>query len=1004
LYITSENGGGDIDHPQLRVYAPSTAVNAAPTAVALTNQVTSIDENTSTASRIKIADVNVTDDGLGTNHLYLTGPDAGFLEVDNTGLYIKAGTVLDYETKTSYTATVNVDDPSVGGNPDAVSSPFTLNVNNVVNENPGHPVLYISEVAPWSSGNSPVAADWFEVTNTGTTAVDITGWKMDDSSNAFGNAVALTGITSIAAGESVIFVETTGNTLDTVKSAFINTWFGGNAPAGLQVGGYGGSGVGLSTGGDAVNLYNAAGQLQAGVSFGSSAAGPFESFDNSQGLNNSTIADLSAVALHGAFAAANDGQEIGSPGTVGKVFISEVAPWASGNSPGMADWFEVTNSSAFAVDITGWKMDDNSQSFAAAAALSGITSIGAGESVIFIETSNLAAAKAGFLNTWFGSNPPPNLQIGSYSGSGVGLSTSSDAVNLYNASGVLEASVNFAASPAGPYPTFDNAAGLNNATISQLSANGVHGGFTAVNDALETGSPGGIAVVNAPPVASDDSLSNIAEDSGARSISFSSLLGNDKAGPANESAQALTIIAVGNAVGGSVAIQGSNVIFTPTADYNGPASFDYTVQDNGTSYGVSHFLTDVGTASFAITPVNDLPVITSPSGFFLPENHTAAGTVTATDGDHDALTFSLSGGADEALFTITGAGDLSFINPPDFETPLDAGHDNVYQVEVAANDGSGTLVTQLISVTVTDVAEAGLTVKGGNGDDVLNGTAGNDIVNAGNGADQIDAGDGSDNVSGGNGDDVIAAGHGDDTVNAGNNDDSVDGGLGNDNLGGSNGNDSLDGGDGNDSVDGGTGNDVLDGGTGNDILAGGNGTDLISAGDGDDSASGDDGNDVVNGDAGDDILAGGNGNDQLDGGTGNDTLSGEDGADKLSGGDGDDVLSGGNGKDVLTGGIGADIFVFGPPGVSGGDEVTDFLHGTDRLEFSAADLGLAAGTLDAADLVFGTKATDHHGEFVYNQVNGKLSWDADGVGGAAAVAVATLDTHDALDHADFLLI
>ena len=32
--------------------------------------------------------------------------------------------------------------------------------------------LAITEVAPWSSGNSPVAADWFEVTNFGTTAID----------------------------------------------------------------------------------------------------------------------------------------------------------------------------------------------------------------------------------------------------------------------------------------------------------------------------------------------------------------------------------------------------------------------------------------------------------------------------------------------------------------------------------------------------------------------------------------------------------------------------------------------------------------------------------------------------------------------------------------------------------------------------------------------------------------------------------------------------------------
>ena len=55
----------------------------------------------------------------------------------------------------------------------------------------------------------------------------------------------------------------------------------------------------------------------------------------------------------------------------------------------------------------------------------GITTIAPGESVIFMETTDatLAAKKAAFLSLWFGANPPANLQVGNYSGSGVGLST-----------------------------------------------------------------------------------------------------------------------------------------------------------------------------------------------------------------------------------------------------------------------------------------------------------------------------------------------------------------------------------------------------------------------------------------------------------------------------------------------------------------------------------------------------------------------------------------------------
>src|SRR5262249_10477972 len=119
LYVVSEQGGGDANHPQLWVYAPSTEPNHAPTGIHLQNAVTTLPENTSTGTRLKVADVQIDDDGIGTNNLSVTGPDASAFEVDSTGLYIKAGTVLDFETKSSYSVNVNVDDPNVGTTPDA---------------------------------------------------------------------------------------------------------------------------------------------------------------------------------------------------------------------------------------------------------------------------------------------------------------------------------------------------------------------------------------------------------------------------------------------------------------------------------------------------------------------------------------------------------------------------------------------------------------------------------------------------------------------------------------------------------------------------------------------------------------------------------------------------------------------------------------------------------------------------------------------------------------------
>src|SRR5262245_64786902 len=116
--------------------------------------------------------------------------------------------------------------------------------------------------------------------------------------------------------------------------------------------------------------------------------------------------------------------------------------------------------------------------------------------------ANLPSKRAAFLSTWFGSNPPASLQIGNYTGAGVGLSTDGDAVNLFDGTGTLQANVVFGASTPvpGPFRTFDNAAGLNNATITDLSAAGINGAFAAAGDPLEFGSPGTIGAIAAPVV------------------------------------------------------------------------------------------------------------------------------------------------------------------------------------------------------------------------------------------------------------------------------------------------------------------------------------------------------------------------------------------------------------------------------------------------------------------------------------------------------------------------
>lgn len=130
------------------------------------------------------------------------------------------------------------------------------------------------------------------------------------------------------------------------------------------------------------------------------------------------------------------------------------------------------------------------------------------------------------------------------------------------------------------------------------------------NDDTKLSAPVGasitVAAVNDDSVAVNDTLSEIGEDSGVRTIPFAALLANDSAGP-NEADQELTVVSVSEAVGGTVVIDGMNVVFTPETNYSGPAGFKYKIGDNGEPARESN----AANASFAIYPVADIPTFTN---------------------------------------------------------------------------------------------------------------------------------------------------------------------------------------------------------------------------------------------------------------------------------------------------------------------------------------------------------------------------------------------------------
>lgn len=105
-------------------------------------------------------------------------------------------------------------------------------------------------------------------------------------------------------------------------------------------------------------------------------------------------------------------------------------------------------------------------------------------------------------------------------------------------------------------------------------------------------------------------------------------------------------------------------------------------------------------------PANVGPSFTSSSTVDIPEN--SKGTIytaTANDPDGDNLTFSISGGADAGLFSISSGGNISFVQSPDFESPGDANGDNSYEITIAVSDGSASESLNL-SVRVTNLADA----------------------------------------------------------------------------------------------------------------------------------------------------------------------------------------------------------------------------------------------------------------------------------------------------------
>lgn len=111
---------------------------------------------------------------------------------------------------------------------------------------------------------------------------------------------------------------------------------------------------------------------------------------------------------------------------------------------------------------------------------------------------------------------------------------------------------------------------------------------------------------------------------------------------------------------------------------------------------------------------NTPPTFTSAQTASVVENTAAAYQAAASDGNGDTLAFTIDGGADAALFSISAAGALRFNAAPDYDLPGDADGDNVYAVQLRVSDGQAS-ATQPVNITVTNSREGMAVTRVGTG-------------------------------------------------------------------------------------------------------------------------------------------------------------------------------------------------------------------------------------------------------------------------------------------------
>lgn len=208
-----------------------------------------------------------------------------------------------------------------------------------------------------------------------------------------------------------------------------------------------------------------------------------------------------------------------------------------------------------------------------------------------------------------------------------------------------------------------------------------------------------VNAVNDAPVAVNDSVS-VLEDN-ALTLTVAQLLANDTDADMQDAAgDTLTVTAVGQASHGNVSLNNGVVTFTPDADWQGAASFKYTVVDAAGA-------TSEATANVTVIGVNDAPVLTNKQDKILAKEDTLlrveASTLLAYARDvdqpfGDALKVTAVAGATKGAASLQTDGSVLF------RPNANANGDAVLTYQVTDSQGASVLVAVTINIDAVNDA------------------------------------------------------------------------------------------------------------------------------------------------------------------------------------------------------------------------------------------------------------------------------------------------------------